>query len=136
MLNHKRPRETSWTYSDQRGGFIIDAIVDIERGQPIHDSYGRKSNTRFLLNYGFINLNNDANDLPLTFQLSHEDPKFANKMKMMGKHGIYSRSYLTMADYKDQTDVTYKLMSFARYITYDEDDSKLVKAVVQCEKAI
>jgi hypothetical protein len=49
---------------------------------------------------------------------------------MMGKHGQYSRSYLTMADYKDPTDVTYKLMSFARYITYDEDDSKLVKAVV------
>jgi histone-lysine N-methyltransferase SETD3 len=84
MLNHKRPRETSWTYDDDRGGFIIDAIVDIERGQAIHDSYGRKSNTRFLLNYGFINLNNDANDLPITFMIRHEDPMFTQKIKMMG----------------------------------------------------
>ena len=71
MLNHKRPRETSWTYCDQRQGFIIDAIVDIERGQAIHDSYGRKSNTRFLLNYGFINLDNDADDMPITWSTSN-----------------------------------------------------------------
>jgi protein-histidine N-methyltransferase len=55
MLNHKRPRETSWTYCNDRKGFIIEALCDLERGQPVHDSYGRKSNTRFLLNYGFIN---------------------------------------------------------------------------------
>ena len=69
MLNHKRPRETSWTYCDERQGFIIDAICDIDRNQPVHDSYGRKSNTRFLLNYGFINLNNDANDLPIVLEI-------------------------------------------------------------------
>ena len=49
MLNHKFPLETSWTYSYECQGFIIDVIVDIERVQPIHDSYGRKSNTQFLL---------------------------------------------------------------------------------------
>ena len=32
MLNHKRPRETSWTYCNKRQGFIIEAIVDIKRG--------------------------------------------------------------------------------------------------------
>ena len=99
MLNHKRPRETSWTYDDDRGGFIIDAIVDIERGQAIHDSYGRKSNTRFLLNYGFINLNNDANDLPINFSIRHEDPMFTLKIKMMGLHSSRNRSYNCMADY-------------------------------------
>lgn len=32
MLNHKRPRQTSWTYTDDKQGFIIEAIEDIKRG--------------------------------------------------------------------------------------------------------
>lgn len=75
MLNHKRPRQTSWTYSDERGGFIIEALEDINRGEQVYDSYGKKCNHRFLLNYGFINPNNDANEVPLTVVLK-EDDKF------------------------------------------------------------
>lgn len=127
MLNHKRPRETSWTYCDERQGFIIDAIVDIERGQPIHDSYGRKSNTRFLLNYGFINRNNDANDLPMAFSISPEDPLFMTKMKLMGSTGNRIHNYNVMADYNE--DVYVKFMSYQRYIDYDESESNLVKIV-------
>lgn len=33
MLNHKRPRQTSWTYTDDRQGFIIEALEDIKRGE-------------------------------------------------------------------------------------------------------
>jgi len=32
MLNHRRPRQTSWTYDDNRGGFVIEACEDIARG--------------------------------------------------------------------------------------------------------
>ena len=32
MLNHKRPRQTAWTYTDDREGFIIEALEDIKRG--------------------------------------------------------------------------------------------------------
>ena len=73
MLNHKRPRQTSWTYTDDREGFIIEALEDIKRGDQIYDSYGKKCNTRFLLNYGFINLNNDANEYPLNVELDTFD---------------------------------------------------------------
>lgn len=55
---------------------MIDALHDIERGQQIFDSYGKKCNTRFLLNYGFINLENDANEFPFRLQLSDEDPLY------------------------------------------------------------
>ena len=30
MLNHKRPRETTWYYSDQLQGFVIEACEDLE----------------------------------------------------------------------------------------------------------
>lgn len=33
MLNHKRPRQTAWTYTDDREGFIIEALDDINRGE-------------------------------------------------------------------------------------------------------
>ena len=55
MLNHRRPRQTTWYYSDEREGFVIEACDDIERGAQVYDSYGRKCNSRFFLNYGFIN---------------------------------------------------------------------------------
>jgi protein-histidine N-methyltransferase len=32
MLNHRRPRQTTWTYTDDRQGFIIEAMEDIPRG--------------------------------------------------------------------------------------------------------
>ena len=70
MLNHKRPRQTTWYYSDERGAFIIEACDDIPRGEQVYDSYGKKCNSRFLLNYGFINLNNDANEVPLVVYLN------------------------------------------------------------------
>lgn len=41
MLNHKRPKQTSWSYCDERKGFIIEAQEDIPRGEQVYDSYGR-----------------------------------------------------------------------------------------------
>ena len=73
MLNHRRPQQTRWSYSDERGGFIIESLEDIKRGEQVYDSYGKKCNTRFLLNYGFINLNNDANEYPIKVIMQDDD---------------------------------------------------------------
>jgi protein-histidine N-methyltransferase len=32
MLNHRRPKQTTWHYDDAREGFIIEACDDIKRG--------------------------------------------------------------------------------------------------------
>lgn len=29
MLNHRRPRQTTWYYSDEKEGFVIEACDDI-----------------------------------------------------------------------------------------------------------
>lgn len=76
MLNHRRPRQTSWYYCDERKGFVIDSLDVIRRGEQIYDSYGKKCNSRFLLNYGFINLNNDANEFPYRAGLPNTDLQF------------------------------------------------------------
>ena len=84
MLNHRRPRQTSWSYSDHFEGFIIESLEDVKRGEQVYDSYGKKCNTRFLLNYGFINLNNDANEYPLKISLADDDKYATQKVELIG----------------------------------------------------
>lgn len=74
MLNHRRPKLTSWMYSDEKQGFIIETDEKFERGQMIFDSYGRKCNSRFLLNYGFVVEDNDANEVQIAVQIDLTDP--------------------------------------------------------------
>lgn len=62
LLFHDSPRETKWTYDNERGGFTITTLHRIEGGAQVYDSYGQKCNHRFLLNYGFaIESNQEAN---------------------------------------------------------------------------
>lgn len=84
MLNHRRPRQTSWNYDQEKGGFVIDALEDIARGEEVLDSYGKKCNSRFLLNYGFINRNNDANEYPFKVLLNEDDELFNTKKTLIG----------------------------------------------------
>lgn len=58
MLNHYRPRETKWQFDDSLQAFTVVALQTIEAGAQVYDSYGRKCNHRFLLNYGFSVENN------------------------------------------------------------------------------
>ena len=78
-----------------------------------------------MLNYGFINLNNDANDLPITLEIKHTDPLF--KEKTVSLYGGKSRSYNFMADYEEE--VTFKVLSFLRYIEYTGSDTHLVSLI-------
>lgn len=58
MLNHYRPRETKWQFDDSLQGFTVVSLQSIMAGAQVYDSYGRKCNHRFLLNYGFSVENN------------------------------------------------------------------------------
>ncbi len=118
MLNHRRPRQTSWQYCDKRQGFIIEALEDISRGEQIYDSYGKKCNTRFLLNYGFINLNNDGNEFPFKVNLDLTDPHYAAKNELLGT-ALSKRTYRVMADFTEAS--TFKWLSWCRYVVYEGD---------------
>ena len=62
MLNHYRPRETKWQFDDSLQSFTVVALQNIHPGAQVYDSYGRKCNHRFLLNYGFSVENNVESD--------------------------------------------------------------------------
>ena len=40
----------------------------------MYESYGRKCNSRFLLNYGFMVEDNDANEIQVTVNVNYNDP--------------------------------------------------------------
>mmetsp|Transcript_18601 Transcript_18601/g.27293 ORF Transcript_18601/g.27293 Transcript_18601/m.27293 type:complete len:560 (-) Transcript_18601:604-2283(-) len=86
MLNHYRPRETKWTFDDERQAFTITTLQTIQAGAQIYDSYGQKCNHRFLLNYGFAIENNIEldgfcpNEVPLELTIAPSDACFDAKL--------------------------------------------------------
>jgi histone-lysine N-methyltransferase SETD3 len=58
MLNHLRPRECKWEFEDDIQAFTITSLEHMKAGAQVYDSYGKKCNYRFLLNYGFALENN------------------------------------------------------------------------------
>lgn len=50
----------------------------------MHDSYGRKCNSRFFLNYGFINVDNDANEVVVRVTFDADDTLAERKKEMLG----------------------------------------------------
>lgn len=75
-MPRRSPRETKWTYDNDRGAFTITTLHRIMGGAQVYDSYGQKCNHRFLLNYGFaIENNQEANGFcPNEVRLSAEVP--------------------------------------------------------------
>ena len=116
MLNHKRPRHTQWYFSDELNCFVIQALQDIEKGQQVFDSYGKKCNSRFLLNYGFIVENNDSNEYPFTLELSEDSKNFEFKSQIVNLKSA-SKTFRVQGNIEDQSFI--ELMSYLRFINYE-----------------
>mmetsp|Transcript_14414 Transcript_14414/g.14025 ORF Transcript_14414/g.14025 Transcript_14414/m.14025 type:complete len:246 (+) Transcript_14414:1026-1763(+) len=117
MLNHRRPRQTTWSYTDDRQGFIIEAMEDIKRGEQVYDSYGKKCNYRFFLNYGFINLNNDANEFPFKVYYEEDDKYIQLKKEMIGDDADFKK-FRILASYDER--IVHEFLSWMRFVLYDE----------------
>jgi histone-lysine N-methyltransferase SETD3 len=115
MLNHKRPRETSWTFDDTRGSFTITSLKPIMRGEQIYDSYGRKCNSRFFVNYGFSLEDNEDNQIAIYVGLLRDDPHYSMKCRYVGgpRAGAQLQRFQIPIDYKEK--VTKECFSFLRF---------------------
>lgn len=68
-INHRRPRETRWAFDQAKNGFAVGSLQYSAIGSEIFDSYGRKCNSRFFVNYGFAIENNPDNEVYLSVSL-------------------------------------------------------------------
>ncbi|KAM3128770.1 hypothetical protein pb186bvf_019118 [Paramecium bursaria] len=123
MLNHRRPKQTSWMYSDEKQGFILEADEFIEKGQTVYESYGRKCNSRFLLNYGFMVEDNDANEIQVTVNVNYTDPLVQQKEDFIQDSIIGSKQFRIIDDLEEST--VCEFMSFIRFVVLiDERELK------------
>ena len=115
MLNHKRPRETSWTFDDSRGSFTITSLRPMLRGEQIYDSYGRKCNSRFFVNYGFSLDDNEDNQIAVWVGLQRDDAHYAMKCRYMGgpRAGAQLQRFQIPVDYKEKA--AKECFSFLRF---------------------
>jgi len=137
MLNHKRPRdgkgdndeshsETSWTFDDKRNAFTITSLKALSRGDQIYDSYGRKCNSRFFVNYGFSLEDNEDNQAIIPCQLPADDPQFRMKFRMLGSHSNTKRRFQIPIQYKEKE--TKEAFSFLRFCHAKDSELMLLSS--------
>ena len=86
----------------------------------MYDSYGKKCNSRFFLNYGFINLNNDANEVPLKVYYRPDDTMVQMKKDMIGEQYDY-RKFRVVENLEER--VMWELFSWMRFVEFDDNIS-------------
>ena len=119
MLNHKKPRQTNWNYEDIHQAFIVQAFENIPAGCEVFDSYGKKCNSRFLLNYGFTIENNDTNEIRIEVILVDDGSELFKQKNAILKSNT-SRKFNLKRDLEDTQ--TGLLFSFLRFIVLNENE--------------
>jgi histone-lysine N-methyltransferase SETD3 len=126
MLNHKKGKEgeltdTKWTFDDKLNSFTIVSQRVVQRGEEVYDSYGRKCNSRFFVNYGFsLDENEEDNEVIMKFSMDSRDPLYAMKQRMTGGRKLFiDREFQVPATYRETSDrekKTKEMFSFLRFI--------------------
>ena len=91
----------------------------------MYDSYGKKCNSRFFLNYGFINLNNDANEVPMLVYLNKNDQAFDVKLKLINETKPFTK--FRVVENLDERVMT-EFISWVRFVEFDGDMAQLYLA--------
>ena len=93
LINHRTQRQTQWYYDNAQNSFMIQSLEDIKEGNEIYDSYGKKSNAKLLLNYGFCLENNSENEYYLTLKFNPKVPLFSQKKVIFQREEDYERTF-------------------------------------------
>lgn len=122
----------SWTFDQSIGAFTITSLGTIGTGAQVYDSYGKKCNHRFLLNYGFAVEDNteedgrNPNEVMVDFQLSPSDGQlFYDKRSYLHEYGIYTMDARLSCSHSDPN--TREGYSFARLIVATEEEFSAMK---------
>ena len=138
LLNHRRPRQTQWFYDDDKDSFIVQAIENIDKGNEIFDSYGKKTNARFLLNYGFSIENNETSEYSLTISSLDSGwignwPLIELKKKLFKNEEFYKTFNLNINFQESQI---LELINFLRFLTFDGDANYLQRVLLSSKNTL
>jgi histone-lysine N-methyltransferase SETD3 len=100
----------------------------------VYDSYGKKCNSRFLLNYGFVIEDNDANEFPVSLSLDKSSPLYDKKKAFFHKDFEMNKKFRISENIVDYAVVD--LFSYLRFIYFDGDIDVLYKIISDNQKII
>jgi protein-histidine N-methyltransferase len=105
MFNHAVPPDLSWmSVRERRGtGFAMFALRGAEAGMPLHISYGERSGSHMLLNYGFYPSDSDES-LEEMEQVPEGDGWAATRRRLVGLAEGRVRYFLEPLRYEAMTD--------------------------------
>jgi protein-histidine N-methyltransferase len=76
MLNHNSTQNATYRFDNRQNNFILKTTKKIEKNEEIFINYGHKCNSRFFMNYGFINTDNfKHNTVTLKLHLNAKEDK-------------------------------------------------------------
>lgn len=128
MINHKRPKQSLWSFDDNINAFKIETFGDCDQGVELFDSYGKKCNSRYLLNYGFIEEDNDANEYEFIIIFENKFPLFEEKLKIVPKIEDFKLTMKVSRDFDRKS--FFEFISFLRFILI-EDIEELARVQVK-----
>jgi histone-lysine N-methyltransferase SETD3 len=100
----------------------------------VYDSYGKKCNSRFLLNYGFTIEDNDANEYPVTLKLDDSCPLFEEKKKLFKKEQEMIKKFRISENIVDYSVIDF--FSYLRFILFDGEIEILLKIISDNRKIV
>lgn len=100
----------------------------------MYDSYGKKCNSRFLLNYGFTIEDNDANEYPVTLKLDDSCPLFEEKKKLFKKEQEMIKKFRISENIVDYSVIDF--FSYLRFILFDGEIEILLKIISDNRKIV
>merc|ERR1719285_1413322 len=124
MLNHKRLKDTRWTYIPSRIGFVIKALHVIDKGCEVFNSYGRKCNSQYFMDYGFVPEENEDNEAVMHLELDKDDPTKKLKCSVSGLNSNlnYLKSFQMPMQYKSPDYKVRHAFSYVRFLAATEED--------------
>jgi hypothetical protein len=83
-MNHSTLPQTSWEFDEDKDGLVVKALVDIPISTEIFYNYGDMSNSKMLLNYGFVSETNKINDVSIELELTKDNKLYELKKLSLG----------------------------------------------------
>ena len=112
MMNHRRPPDVSWTFDEAMGAFVIRAVRDIQSGEEICGSYGRKANHRYFVHYGFALAEGADDEAEVRLSIPESVPRRGAKQHALSRAFGSEETYRVSS--RVRADANLRTLSFLR----------------------
>ena len=121
MLNHNSVQNATYRFDNRQNNFILKTIKKIEKNAEIFINYGHKCNSRFLMNYGFINQDNfKHNTVTLKLHLNAKEDKSVYIKQGIIKDMWWKQKFMVKPCLSEKKERPFWLY-FARFVVYEDE---------------